>query len=370
MLPKLDRLILKELFPLWAFGVAVFSVLIMAGSFLFEITRFLSEGANIWATLKLVLLLMPGIFAKTFAMAMLLASLLAFGRLSGDSEIVAMQAAGVSIWRIMLPVAIFGLTIGGIAFWFNNSVVPWASFQAFLTKDEIKADLDQKSEQATFRAVYDNGQLQAMVTAKSFDIIERVLTGANLTFFSTEGKPSWYMNADKLIYNGEEDWRIQGAAKLLSADGRNELQLKDGAWPAGLAKPRFTPEDLFFQNVRDLDALSMQQLRAQIERDKRNPQVDKSKVANMEFGYWNKISLPLAAIIFGLVGAPLGIRSHRTSTASGFWMSVIIIFAYMLLTNVMAIIAQGGAIPSVAASFTPIAAGLIAAGVLIKIKNG
>lgn len=370
MIPKIDRLIIKELSPLWAFGVAVFTVLIMAGSFLFEVTRFLADGAPLLSVLKLIILLLPGILAKTFAMAILLATLLAFGRLSGDSEIVALQAAGISVWRIMLPVAAFGLVVGGIAFWFNNSVVPWASYQAYLEKDSIKTILEQQSPRAASHTIYEEKKLKAMIIAQKFDIVNRSLAGAIIIFYNNLAKPEYYMAADKLIFNGEEDWRIAGPAKLLSADGQTDLLLKEGAWPAALAKPRFTPEDLYFRDIRDLDALSMAQLKTQIERDRQNPKISRKDIANMEFGYWNKIALPLAALIFGLVGAPLGIRSHRTSTASGFWMSVIIIFAYLLLTNVMAIIAQSGAIPSAMASFTPIMAGMIAGGVLIKIKNG
>lgn len=366
---KVDRLVFRELFPLWAFGVAIFSVLIMAGSFLFEITRFLSEGANWVDTLTLVGLLLPGVLAKTFAMAMLLATLLAFGRLSGDSEIVALKAAGVSLPRIMLPVGVFALGVGLAAFLFNNYIVPGASFRAWLLKDEIKRDLEMKGEEAASRAIYDDGRLQAIVTAKSFDIVQRVLKGATIIFFNKDGRQEWYMEASSLVYNGDEDWRISGGGRILSADLTYEATLRDGAWPAGLAKPEFSPEDLYMEQIRDLDALSMGQLSRQIQRSKSNPQASKSALANMEFGYWNKIALPLAALVFGLVGAPLGVRGHRTTTASGFWLSVIIIFCYMLLTNVMAIMAQGGAIPSWLASFTPIAVGLCAAVYLIRLKN-
>jgi lipopolysaccharide export system permease protein len=70
-----------------------------------------------------------------------------------------------------------------------------------------------------------------------------------------------------------------------------------------------------------------------------------------------------------LVGAPLGIRNHRSGAASGFWLAVIIIFIYMLLSNVLAITAQGGAIPAWVASFTPIVLGVAAGAYLTYIKN-
>jgi lipopolysaccharide export system permease protein len=69
------------------------------------------------------------------------------------------------------------------------------------------------------------------------------------------------------------------------------------------------------------------------------------------------------------VGAPLGIRNHRTGAASGFWVSVIIIFAYMMTVNFMAQFALGGKIPPSVASFTPIVIGMIFAAYTIHRKN-
>src|SRR6188474_1121489 len=104
---RVDRLVIKEIFGPWLFGVAIFTVLIWAGSFLFKFTEYLVSGIEMSTVIKLTVLTLPAIMAKTFSMATLLAGLLAFGRLSSDSEIVALRAAGASIGRIMRPVGVF-----------------------------------------------------------------------------------------------------------------------------------------------------------------------------------------------------------------------------------------------------------------------
>ncbi|MCG9893881.1 MAG: LptF/LptG family permease, partial [Fimbriimonadaceae bacterium] len=366
---RLDRLILREVFPIWCFGVAMFTVLIMAGSFLFEITRYLSQGADIGSAALLIVYLLPGIVAKTFAMAMLLGTLLAFGRLSGDSELVAMRAAGISVPRIMRPIFVLGLAVGLLAFSFNTMVVPQASFAAWKLKDEIKETIEQRESRPASTPVFEGDRLVAFVVAKQFDILERSLRDASVVLYDKTGKESGFLSAERLVYQSQDDWRIAGQGSYLSADGSIRLDLAEGAWPAGLPKPKFTPEDLYLQDIRDPDALSVEQIQRLIEQEKRKASPDRKNIANWEFGLYNKLSLPMAAIVFGLVGAALGIRSHRTTTASGFWLSVIIIFWYMLVTNVMAIAAQGGALPSWAASFAPIIGGLGAAGFLIWLRN-
>jgi len=69
------------------------------------------------------------------------------------------------------------------------------------------------------------------------------------------------------------------------------------------------------------------------------------------------------------VGRPLGIRNHRTGAAAGFWLSIMIIFAYMTTANFMAQFALGGKIPPWAASFTPIVVGFLVAVYTIHRKN-
>jgi lipopolysaccharide export system permease protein len=113
----------------------------------------------------------------------------------------------------------------------------------------------------------------------------------------------------------------------------------------------------------------MAQMAEQVRRMKANPNADQDQVANLEFGYWNKIALPLAAVVFGLVGATLGIRNARSGASAGFWLSVIIIFGYLMLTNALSIFARGGAVPAWVASFAPVAIGLIVAVVLIGKRN-
>jgi lipopolysaccharide export system permease protein len=70
-----------------------------------------------------------------------------------------------------------------------------------------------------------------------------------------------------------------------------------------------------------------------------------------------------------LLGAPLGIRNHRTGHATGFAVSIAIIFGYMMVANVMNTLNQGGRVPAWAASFAPATLGLVAAAYLVHRRN-
>jgi len=366
---RLDRLILGELIGPWAFGAAIFTVLIMAGTYLFKITDYVAQGISMATVIELTILLLPGVMAKTFSMATLLAALLAFGRLSSDSEIVALRAAGASLGRIMLPVAVFGVVVSVVTFWFNETLVPGAAMRATVVQTDVAKQLRGISLQPISQPVYEGGVLKAIVSARDFSLGTRTLRGAQITTFDDQGDPAFVFFATELEYRGPDDWKMRGGGRLLSYDGQTLVDLKGDAWPEQVETLSLTFEDLVAGMLKDLDSLSMEQMRQQIVRARENTRIRPAQIANLEYGYYNKVALPLAALVFGLVGAPLGIRNHRTGAAAGFWMSIMIIFGYMLLTNFMAVYAQGGAIPSYTASFTPLLLGLVFAAVTIRRKN-
>jgi lipopolysaccharide export system permease protein len=366
---RIDRLVVGELLGPWAFGVAIFTVLISAGQFLFQITNYLASGADVLVTMQLLFLLMPGVIAKTFSMSVLLATLLAFGRLSGDSEVVAMRAGGISLWRIMRPVAAFGAVVAAIAFSFNEYIVPGATHKALQIKLDLENQVKNRAEQATTRPIYKDGHLQMLLVARDFDIANRVLRGVTLIMYDKEGEMVGIFEADRMTYESEQRWTAPVGGKYRDVNTNATFTSPGPVLPTEVPNPDVTPEDLIAQALKELDALSMAQMRQQIERERQRPGYSRKQVANLEYGYWNKLALPLAALVFGLVGAPLGIRSHRAGTATGFALSVVIIFCYMMLANAMSIMAQGGRIPAAMASFTPIVVGLAVAIVLIHRRN-
>jgi lipopolysaccharide export system permease protein len=374
-LRRVDRLIVSEMIGPWVFGVMLFSVLIIAGTYLFRITDYVVQGVAFGTVMELTLLIMPGVMVKTFAMSVLLAALLAFGRLSSDSEIVALRASGVSLARIMFPVAVFSVAVAAVAFFINETLVPNAAKRTFLLQNEIAQTLDAKALRPTSYPIVREGQVVAMVSARDFSPLTRTLRNATIITFDREGNNAYYMEARELEIDPSElvdgaGWRIRGGARLLSADGRQEFTIDGEAWPDQIPRPVATVDDLITAQIRDLDVFSMAQMREQIQKERQKEDTNPAVVANLEYGYWNKFALPLAALIYGLLGAPLGIRNHRTGAATGFALSIGIIFGYVTLANLMNVYAMGGLLPPYVASFTPLVIGLFAAGIIAWRRNG
>ena len=368
---RIDNVILREIIGPWLFGVGMFAVVIFAGNFLFQFSQLLVQGAAPLKVLQLTLLVLPGVVVKTFPMAILLAALLAFGRLSSDSEIVAMRAAGVSIRRMMYPVAGFALFVAIISFFLNDTIVPGATMKGLAMQNDLATELKTSGDQPLAFAVKNNkGEQTALVAASDFNLGSRSLLNVTITVYGSRGKPSFYLHAPMFKYTDDKNWHIFGGADIISFDGSQRVVLNGETWPPDVPTFNQTPEDLLKQSLKNLDAYTLAQMRKQIEDAKHDPHVSRKQIANLEYGFWNKFALPLAALVYGLLGAPLGIRNVRTGAATGFAVSIAIIFGYITLANLMNVYAMGGAIPAYLASFTPLVIGLIAAGVIIWRRNG
>ncbi|MFM9872045.1 MAG: LptF/LptG family permease [Fimbriimonadaceae bacterium] len=378
MMKKVDRLILGEIIGPWIFGVAIFTVLIMAGSFLYTFTRFLSMGVPAWLVIKLTALLLPGILAKTFSMAMLLGTLLSFGRLSGDSEIVALRAGGVSIVRIIMPVAAFGLGVSLLTYFVTDYVVPAASLQASAMRETVEKSIDSSKMRETSAPIREKDKLVAYLVAKDFNLADRTLTGVTIFKFDPDGKTDSIFEIEKLKFDDLEKWQAYGEGQITFITEDKTLEIRkvagkltyyEGFWPEGIPQPTESPEDMSAPSQNDLDVFSSRDIKRILKQKADDGTLDQSQKTNLEFGFWNKFAVPFAALIFGLVGAPLGIRNHRTGTATGFALSIGIIFGYMMITNTLSIAAQGGGLPVWLASFGPIVVGGIFAIELIRRKN-
>lgn len=351
----------KEVVGPWLFGVSMFTMLLIAATYLGRIAKFVVEGVSPSLILKVTALLLPAILVKTFAMALLLGALLAFGRLSGDSEITAIRAAGVSLYRIILPVAIFSFLVAIVAFWTNEAIVPAAARESAALMADISKTASAKGTQPIEHVEIQNGRVVAMFGATRFSLLDRSLENAHVVAYDRDGHETWFLQAAELQFTDLKKWRINGKARLLNLNTLLEVNVT-GAWPEQLPTLLSSPDDIFAGQNNDMDVWSMAQIQEQIRKGRQSGNLTPEQIRNYEYGYWNKFALPLAAFIFGVLGATLGIRNHRTGAATGFAVSVAIIFAYFTLANFMNVYAMGGVFPPYIASFTPIALGLIASG--------
>src|SRR5512138_2977343 len=117
MLRTLDRYLIKEIVPPFLLALAVFTFILQLPPIMDQAESLIAKGVA-WPTVgHLLLLLIPQALGLTIPMALLVGLLIAFGRLSGDRETVAMLACGVSLYRFLLPVFLLAVPAAGVTMW-------------------------------------------------------------------------------------------------------------------------------------------------------------------------------------------------------------------------------------------------------------
>lgn len=127
MFRLLDRYLIREIVPYVLLGIMLLTAIIFAQ----EASRFSEllvvasrNGLPMETIWRLMSALVPGIFVFTLPISLLIGTLVGLGRLSGDSEIVALGASGTSRVRMLIPVAFLSLIIAGAMVYITFNLLP------------------------------------------------------------------------------------------------------------------------------------------------------------------------------------------------------------------------------------------------------
>jgi len=133
----LYRYIIKEHLPPFIIAMGVLTFLFLSNFLVKSIDQLLGKGLSIWVILEYIGLNLMWILALAIPMAVLVAILMSYGRMSADNEINAMRTSGISFQSIIIPSLIFGTVVCVFLIWFNNDVLPDFNHRARLLGSDI-----------------------------------------------------------------------------------------------------------------------------------------------------------------------------------------------------------------------------------------
>ena len=324
-LKKVDRYVLNELLEPFLFGMAFFVAIWLIDLMMELVNLVFSKGVPVQVVSMFFIYSLPPILVISFPMAILLANLVAFARLSSDSEVTALKAGGYSFTRIVIPAVISGMFITGLTFLFNEKIVPVANdkfTRLFRREVTLKRPLPKIAENRFFEA----GPGRKFFV-REFDPEKQHMLGVVMY----EGKPrhfprvieaerAFLTNGVCFFWNG----RISDISNTGSDDHYTYFQNMEYPIDTHYIDPDQVPET---KNARQMNIL---ELHTHI-RDLESRGISKSALINNWIELWAKTSIPFASFIFVLIGAPLGTQTNRSGTSIGIGMSVVIIFVYYVL---------------------------------------
>ena len=355
----LDRWLIRELTGPLLFAIAAFTIVSLSVGVMFELVRRIVEsGLPVIIAVQILGLRLPSFLAISFPMAILMACLLAYSRLSANSELTALRSVGITTQRIVAPALALAMVMTLLTFVFNDIIVPRAN----------------RSAESTLRRALG----RSLATEKGSDIIYSQfgqITGANSKelrqrlarlFYAREFENGTMRNLTVLDFSRigftqmlvaehgnwneqEAKWEfLNGQILTLTPSGSTtRVDFDRYLYPlnSGPLRVAQLPKDA--NNMTLSEAIEAEQLLASTGGYK---EARKLRVRIQE-----KFTLPIACLVFGLVGSSIGSRPNsRAGRSQGFGISILLILAYYMVSFSFSSLGVKGTIPPAIAAWSPV----------------
>jgi lipopolysaccharide export system permease protein len=228
-----------------------------------------------------------------------------------------------------------------------------------------------RTAQNVFLTHQEDGALVYTIYAADFNVEEERLSHVTVTYYETD-TPAVLLFAERAIWDQQLGrWKFFGATAravkdrgpalwLVPSDERAELNIEAYVMqvketPFQIAAARKEPEELTSSEMQQyIHYLQKMGTKADI-------------VNEWAMGLAHRFSIPFSCLVFALIGAPLGLRSHRTSSSIGLGISLLIIFGYYVVFHYLGMFGEGGNLPPVVAAWLPnILGGLLGIVLLLR----
>jgi lipopolysaccharide export system permease protein len=290
----------------------------------------------------------PSFLIFTIPMGVLVGTLLTFGRLSADSEIIAFKASGMSLYQLFFPIALFSIGAYLVTSLLVLYGLPWGNrgfkstlFMILQTKASI--EIKERVFNDTFDGlvVYvDKVPIQGEKIEGILIYDERDKTSVN-TIFAKGGY---------LINNPQSKDII---LRLLQGD-IHRFDPKTNVYQ----KIAFDAYDLRLELAKALTVMWRKLKDWEMSIDDINEKMEFIRnrggdVTSLQVEIHKRYAFPFACLIFALIGVPLGVQPQRSGRSHGFVLSILILLAYYISLSFSEVIALRKEIPPFLGGWMP-----------------
>jgi lipopolysaccharide export system permease protein len=329
----------RQFLPPFLFGSVLFSFVLLLDKLFDIIDLLLNKGVGVFMVARLFALFIPTILPLTFPMALLLACLVTFGRLSEENELTAVRSAGISLLKALWLPPVFALVLSVGMIPFNTQITPWASqsFQHIYEKI-VQADPLINIEPKKFFSLKN-----IKIYAENVD--DDRLTDVFVYQLSNEGRP-----ADRIFARNGFIHITDTTFTLTLKNG--QVQKFDPLNPSTLLHTGFdtyrisAPMNMGEKgNSTKFRSLTTHEIKTLIRDLKAQGQPTSSLEAENSLRY----AVAFAPICLVLVGIPLATVLKKGGRAFGFGITIVAIFVYYVLLIFGVTLAEKAILPSTVA---------------------
>jgi lipopolysaccharide export system permease protein len=342
---RIQLALLMEMIPGFLLGMSVFLLIILMFQIL-RLTEFaLIHGVDLPTLAEIILYICISMLPALFPMSLLFSILWTYGRLSNDSEIVALRACGLSMSTIMAPALTLSLLIGFFSAQTSFELAPWGNRQF----EVLFTGLKQTKAAATIKeGTFSEGLFDLVVYANKIDSNTNLMRDI---FIYDERDPQMPLTIIAKIGELQPDPELPGHRALLHlANGsihrkaETHTKINFETFDVHLSEPFEIQE-----KQKSAQSWTWSDIQTLLNSDPSPDEFIKLKIE------WHKrMAIAIMCVIFGLMGVALGVQpNRRAARSSGFILCLVVIIGYWVLYVTCEGLARGGQLPPSIALWLP-----------------
>jgi LPS export ABC transporter permease LptG/LPS export ABC transporter permease LptF len=328
----LDEYILREFVAMFALVLAGFVLLMIVFTFFDLVGDILRNHIALSVVGEYLVNLTPSMLYNIAPLAVLIAALVTFSVMNRNSEIVAIKATGISLYRLIVPIVTMAAVLAVTLFLFDQYYLPQANRRQEALRNEIKGRPTQTylhpEQKWMFGPKPLPGEPGRIFYYEFFDPDRNEF--ANLSVF--EFDPATFQ-LTRRIFSKRVVWSRDSAGWVFEngwvrdVQGANVTDYRtflETSFPGIHATPDYFKKE----------ALQSQEMNfGQLDHYIRELQQSGFDTKRLSVALWHKLSYPLIAVVMAVLAIPFALSMGRRGSITGVAVAIAVSLAYMVIDN-------------------------------------
>lgn len=319
----LTKYLLKSLFQPLFYCLLGFSLIFIIDDLFNHFSDFLDNGVRPVEMLYYYSLMLPPVLVVIMPACLLLAMLYSLSRLTRHSEIVAMRAGGVSIYRIVMPFIGVGILASVLTAFINEKIAPDAAWKAEKFLDYQRAGRDDEIYFARNMALKSRDHVWMV---QKLDMRDHSMYNVELVEQRPDGSDAVKYKAAKALWLDGRWWFMDFTMQTYKENG-DLFGAPEMLLQKEMRDLRETPQT-FMAEIKDPQYLSARELRYYL---KSKNGISSSTRARLKVDMYSRLAAPFACLVVTLIGVPVGAHTGRRGAFAGIMVAMSLFFIFYIL---------------------------------------
>ena len=331
----IDKYLIKQFLQTILFGLLAFTIIFIVIDAMENLDDFIDQNVPTMIILHYYVVFSPEIIRLMTPVAVLFAALFTAGKAANLSELTAIKASGVSLFRFMLPFIITTVIISLFSIYFSGYVVPMAN----KTKLNIEQQYLKKNLSFTGSNIYFQDSKSRIVSISFFDANNNTASRVSIQDFNPNNlkRMTSRIDAASLVYDtSSHSWIAKNGIERKFI---GERQTADYFKTLDIKNLNFSPTDLLKKQTRPSE-MNLAELSDLI----KSQEMAGNDPTSTLIEYHSRIAFALTSVIVVLFGLPISANKRKGGIAAQVGLNILVTFLYLVFMKVSQAFGKNGSL--------------------------